>query len=68
MELEETITPSPDNPLGVKGVGETGAIASTPAVANAVLNALAPLGIQHIDLPLTPPAVWRAMHASEVQS
>jgi carbon-monoxide dehydrogenase large subunit len=66
LELEETVTPSPDNPLGVKGVGETGTIASTPAVANAVLNALAPLGIRHIDLPLTPPTVWRAMHGSEV--
>jgi carbon-monoxide dehydrogenase large subunit len=68
LELDETVTPSPDNPLGVKGVGETGTIASTPAVANAVLNALAPLGIRHIDLPLTPPAVWRAIHAPEVKS
>ena len=68
LELDETVTPSPDNPLGVKGVGETGAIASTPAIANAVLNALAPLGIQHIDMPLTPSTVWRAMHASEVRS
>jgi carbon-monoxide dehydrogenase large subunit len=67
LELDETITPSPDNPLGVKGVGETGAIASTAAVANAVMNALAPLGIHHVDLPLTPPTVWRAIHASEVQ-
>ncbi len=68
LELEETVTPSHDNPLGVKGVGETGTIASTPAVANAVINALASYGIRHLDLPLTPPTVWRAMHASEVQS
>jgi carbon-monoxide dehydrogenase large subunit len=68
LELDETVTPSPDNPLGVKGVGETGTIASTAAVANAVMNALAPLGIRHVDLPLTPPTVWRAIHASEVQS
>jgi carbon-monoxide dehydrogenase large subunit len=67
LELDETITPSPDNPLGVKGVGETGAIASTAAVANAVMNALSPLGISHVDLPLTPPNLWRAIHASEVQ-
>ncbi len=68
FELDETITPSPVNPLGVKGVGEAGAIASTAAVANAVMDALSPLGIRHIDMPLTPPTVWRAMHASEVQS
>jgi carbon-monoxide dehydrogenase large subunit len=68
LELDETVTPSPDNPLGVKGAGETGTIASTAAVANAVMNALSPLGIRHVDLPLTPPNVWRAMHASEVKS
>ncbi len=68
LELGETITPSPVNPLGVKGVGEAGAIASTAAVANAVVDALSPFGIRHLDMPLTPPTVWRAMHASEVQS
>jgi carbon-monoxide dehydrogenase large subunit len=68
FELDETITPSPVNPLGVKGVGEAGAIASTAAVVNAVIDALSPLGIRHIDMPLTPPTVWRAMQASEVQS
>jgi len=49
---DETVTPSPTNPLGVKGVGETGTIASTPAVVNAVLDALSHLGITHIDMPL----------------
>jgi len=68
LELDETVTPSPVNPLGVKGVGEAGAIASTAAVANAVIDALSPLGIRHIDMPLTPPKLWRAIHASEVQS
>ena len=68
FELAETITPSPVNPLGVKGVGEAGAIASTAAVANAVMDALSPFGIRHLDMPLTPQTVWRAMHASEVKS
>jgi carbon-monoxide dehydrogenase large subunit len=62
FELGRTETPSPVNPLGVKGAGETGTIASTPAVVNAVMDALAPLGIKHLDMPLTPERVWRAMH------
>ncbi len=55
IELDETVTPSPVNPLGVKGVGEAGAIASTAAVANAVVDALSPLGIRHLDMPYTAP-------------
>jgi carbon-monoxide dehydrogenase large subunit len=62
FEMGRTETPSPVNPLGVKGVGETGAIASTPAVVNAVMDALAPFGIKHLDMPLTPERVWRAMN------
>jgi carbon-monoxide dehydrogenase large subunit len=61
LELDQTVTPSPVNPLGVKGVGEAGAIASTPAVVNAVVDALSSYGIRHIDMPLTAPKVWRAM-------
>jgi carbon-monoxide dehydrogenase large subunit len=61
FETDRTETPSPVNPLGVKGAGETGTIASTPAVANAVMDALAPLGVSHIDLPLTPDRIWRAI-------
>jgi aerobic carbon-monoxide dehydrogenase large subunit len=61
FELDRTETPTDVNPLGVKGVGETGTIASTPAVVNAVMDALAPLGIRHVDMPLTPERVWRAM-------
>jgi carbon-monoxide dehydrogenase large subunit len=57
-----TETPSPHNPLGVKGVGETGTIASTPAVVNAVVDALRPFGITHLDMPLTPERVWTAIH------
>jgi aerobic carbon-monoxide dehydrogenase large subunit len=63
IELDRTETPTNVNPLGVKGAGETGTIASTPAVVNAVMDALAPLGIRHIDMPLTPERVWRAMEA-----
>jgi aerobic carbon-monoxide dehydrogenase large subunit len=59
--LGHTVTPSPVNPLGVKGVGEAGTIGATPAIANAVLDALEPLGITHLDLPLTPERVWKAI-------
>jgi carbon-monoxide dehydrogenase large subunit len=61
LEVDRTETPTDVNPMGVKGAGETGTIASTPAVVNAVIDALAPLGIRHIDMPLTPERVWRAM-------
>ena len=64
MELDRTETPTDVNPLGIKGAGETGTIASTAAVANAVMDALAPLGIKHVDMPLTPERVWRAMQAA----
>ena len=60
--LGHTVTPTPVNPLGIKGVGEAGTIGATPAIANAVLDALAPLGIRHLDLPLTPEKVWRALN------
>jgi carbon-monoxide dehydrogenase large subunit len=62
FETAHTVTPSPHNPLGVKGVGETGTIASTVAVANAVMDALAPLGITHLDMPFTPRRMWHAIH------
>ena len=61
FEVDRTETPTDVNPLGVKGAGETGTIASTPAVVNAVMDALAPLGITHLDMPLTPERVWRAI-------
>lgn len=64
-EVDRTVTPCPHNPLGVKGVGETGAIASPAAVVNAVMDALKPYGIQHLDMPLTPEKVWRAIHGEE---
>ncbi|MEY4400296.1 MAG: Carbon-monoxide dehydrogenase, molybdopterin binding, large subunit [Actinomycetota bacterium] len=55
-------TPTPRNPLGAKGVGESGTIGSTPAVQSAVVDALSHLGIRHIDMPATPERVWRALH------
>jgi len=61
VELARTETPTPVNPLGVKGAGETGTIASTAAVANAVMDALSPFGIKHIDMPLTPGRIWESL-------
>ena len=54
-------TPSPLNELGAKGIGESGTMASTPAIQNAVVDALAPLGVKHVDMPCTPERVWRAI-------
>jgi carbon-monoxide dehydrogenase large subunit len=65
FELDETITPSPVNPLGVKGVGEAGCIASTAAVANAVNDALSPLGVRHLDMPFTAQKVWGVIQAAK---
>jgi carbon-monoxide dehydrogenase large subunit len=59
--MDYTVTPSPSNPLGIKGVGEAGTIGATPAIANAVIDALSALGIRHLDLPLTPEKIWRAI-------
>jgi aerobic carbon-monoxide dehydrogenase large subunit len=64
-ETERTVTPSPANPLGVKGAGETGTIAATPTVANAVIDALAPFGVTHIDMPLTTERIWKAVKAAK---
>jgi len=61
--MGSTVTPSPSNPMGIKGVGEAGTIGATPAIANAVIDALSPLGVRHLDLPLTPETVWRAIRA-----
>ena len=65
FEMAHTETPTPLNPLGAKGIGESGTIGSTPAVQSAVLDALAPLGIDHLDMPFTPRRVWRAIAAAE---
>ncbi len=64
FETERTQTPSPRNALGAKGVGESGAIGSTPAVWNAVVDALSPFGVRNIDMPATPQRVWQAISAA----
>ncbi len=64
IETDSTVTPSPHNPIGVKGIGETGTIASSEAYVNAVVDALAPFGVEHIDMPLTPEKVWRAIRGT----
>jgi carbon-monoxide dehydrogenase large subunit len=60
-EVDRNVTPCPHNPLGVKGCGEAGAIGSTPAIVNAVVDALRPLGIKDLEMPLTPQKVWAAL-------
>jgi carbon-monoxide dehydrogenase large subunit len=62
IEVLSTVTPSPNHPLGVKGIGEAGTIASTATVYNAVIDALAPFGVKSLQMPLTPERVWRAIH------
>jgi carbon-monoxide dehydrogenase large subunit len=62
IESSHTTTPSPVNPLGVKGVGEAGTIGCSPAVVNSVVDALSGLGVRHIDMPLTPEKIWNLVH------
>jgi carbon-monoxide dehydrogenase large subunit len=61
FDLHRTVTPSPINPMGVKGIGEAGTIGSAHTIVNAVVDALSPLGVKHIDMPLRPKRVWAAM-------
>ncbi len=63
FETDRTETPSPVNPLGVKGVGEAGTIGATPAIVNAVVDALSPYGVKHVDMPIRPENVWRLINA-----
>jgi carbon-monoxide dehydrogenase large subunit len=64
FETERTVTPCPHNILGVKGVGEAGTIASPAAVANAVMDALKPYGVKHLDMPLKAEKIWKAIHGN----
>ncbi|HET9092475.1 MAG TPA: xanthine dehydrogenase family protein molybdopterin-binding subunit [Acidimicrobiales bacterium] len=64
FELYETETPSPRNPLGMKGVGEAGTVGAAAAVQNAVLDALSPYGVRHLDMPLTPERIWQALEGA----
>ena len=56
-----TVTPSPHHPIGAKGIGESATVGSPPAIVNAVVDALAPFGVTHMDMPCTPARVWAAM-------
>lgn len=64
VESSHTITPSPVNPLGVKGVGEAGTIGCSPAIVNSVVDALSPLGVKHLDMPLTAQSLWKIMQGA----
>ncbi|HEX9516640.1 MAG TPA: molybdopterin cofactor-binding domain-containing protein, partial [Streptosporangiaceae bacterium] len=68
FELASMETPTSYNPLGVKGIGEAGTIGSTPAVQNAIIDAVAHLGVRHIEMPTTPMRIWRAIRAARSQS
>jgi len=65
FETDKTITPSPHHPFGAKGVGESPTVGAPPAIANAVVDALSHLGVKHLDIPLTPEKVWRAIHKQD---
>jgi carbon-monoxide dehydrogenase large subunit len=62
MKVESNPVPTKTNPLGVKGAGEAGCVGALPAVANAVVDALAEFGVRHIEMPATPERIWRAMN------
>ena len=64
IESSHTVTPSPVNPLGVKGVGEAGTIGCSPAVVNSVVDALSHLGVRHLDMPLTPEKIWKVIQGA----
>ncbi|HET7902469.1 MAG TPA: aerobic carbon-monoxide dehydrogenase large subunit [Candidatus Nanopelagicales bacterium] len=67
-ELGETVTPSPHHPIGAKGVGESATVGSPAAVVNAVMDAIAPFGVRHADMPLTPANVWRAIQGRPIRT
>ena len=60
-ELDKTITPSPHHPFGAKGVGESATVGAPPAIVNAVVDALAHLGVKHVEIPITPEKVWKIL-------
>jgi aerobic carbon-monoxide dehydrogenase large subunit len=67
-ETGTTVTPSPHHPLGAKGVGESATVGSPPAIVNAIVDALAPFGVTHVEMPCTPSRVWEAMNAAKAGS
>jgi carbon-monoxide dehydrogenase large subunit len=62
--LDKTITPSPTNELGVKGIGEAGTIAASAAVINAIVDAVSPFGIKHVDMPASPDRLWKQIQTA----
>jgi aerobic carbon-monoxide dehydrogenase large subunit len=64
FELAEMATPTSYNPLGAKGIGEAGTIGATPAVQNAIVDAVAHLGVRHVDMPASPQRVWQALRTA----
>jgi aerobic carbon-monoxide dehydrogenase large subunit len=64
FRTDQTVTPSPRNPLGAKGIGEAATIGATPAIVNAVVDALRSFGVRHLDMPLRPERVWQALKGS----
>jgi carbon-monoxide dehydrogenase large subunit len=65
LTIDSTVTPSPTNELGVKGIGEAGTIASSAAVINAIVDALAPFGIKHVDMPASPDRLWKQIQEAK---
>src|SRR4029079_17903124 len=61
FKTEQTVTQSPRNPMGAKGIGEAATIGATPAIVNAVVDALKSFGVRHLDMPLRPERVWQAL-------
>lgn len=61
-------TPSPNNPLGAKAIGECGTIGAPATIGNAVVDALSPLGVTHVDMPFTPHAIWRTIHDARAKT
>jgi carbon-monoxide dehydrogenase large subunit len=68
MDIVSNPVPTRTNPLGVKGAGEAGNVGGLPAVMNAVIDALSPLGVRHVDMPCTPERVWRAMQEARAKA
>jgi carbon-monoxide dehydrogenase large subunit len=64
-ETDQTVTPSPHHPLGAKGVGESATVGSPPAIVNAIIDALSPYGVKHLDMPCTPSRVWEAIQLAQ---
>ncbi|MBV9610641.1 MAG: xanthine dehydrogenase family protein molybdopterin-binding subunit [Acidobacteria bacterium] len=68
LELDRTETPTPVNPLGVKGVGEAGTIGATPAIVNAIVDALSEFGVRHVDMPVRPEAIWKIINSGKAKA